>query len=212
MDLMIAPGPLDSSVLRLQRGHRSEVVWRGDTDKVLSCRQHLLSLEEDWDVDERVLHYVRVTGFFGVHRLKGGGAFLNRSLITAFVERWRRETHTFHLTVGEATITLQDVAVLMGLRVHDDAVIGHGVQPWTIIVEKLLGVRPAVDPETGKTVLKGSTLKLSWLKRHFRHLPPDADDDTVQKFSRAYILILMGSHLFANKSSDRVSLLYLPLL
>lgn len=34
--------------------------------------------------------------------------------VTVLVERWCQETYTFHLPVGEATITFQDVDLLLG--------------------------------------------------------------------------------------------------
>jgi hypothetical protein len=36
-------------------------------------------------------------------------------LIAAFMDRWRPETHTFHLLVGEMTLSLEDAAMLGGL-------------------------------------------------------------------------------------------------
>jgi hypothetical protein len=36
-------------------------------------------------------------------------------LITAFMDRWRPETHTFHFPVSEMTLSLVDVAMLGGL-------------------------------------------------------------------------------------------------
>ncbi|WVZ87479.1 hypothetical protein U9M48_034112 [Paspalum notatum var. saurae] len=39
----------------------------------------------------------------------------------ALVDRWRPETHTFHLTVGEMAPTLQDVSYLLGLPLRGDA-------------------------------------------------------------------------------------------
>jgi Plant mobile domain len=38
-----------------------------------------------------------------------GDCQLDKSLMTALVERWRPETSTFHLPVGELTVTLEDV-------------------------------------------------------------------------------------------------------
>ena len=67
-------------------------------------------------MDDRVLELVELADFSYIHRFLGGGLELDRALITALAERWRTETHTFHLTVGEATINLQDVAVTQRLR------------------------------------------------------------------------------------------------
>jgi hypothetical protein len=35
--------------------------------------------------------------------------------LSALLEHWRPETHMFHFTGGEMTVTLQDTSLLMGL-------------------------------------------------------------------------------------------------
>ena len=50
---------------------------------------------------------------------------LDRSLLTAFVDRWRPKTHMFHLPCGEMTPTLQDVAYLLVLTIVGEAVGVH---------------------------------------------------------------------------------------
>jgi hypothetical protein len=42
-------------------------------------------------------------------------------LITAFMDRWRPETHTFHLPVGEMTLSPEDAAMLGGLSCAGEA-------------------------------------------------------------------------------------------
>ena len=69
----------------------------------------------------RLLPLLRRAGFYSVARV--GWLQVDHALVTAMVERWRQETHTFHLPIGEATITLEDVAVLLGLPVDRDPVI-----------------------------------------------------------------------------------------
>jgi len=41
----------------------------------------------------------------------------DRGLMSTFVERWPKETSSFHLPVGEVTITLDDVVSLLHLPV-----------------------------------------------------------------------------------------------
>ena len=52
----------------------------------------------------------------------------DRSLLSSLVDRWRSETHTFHLPFGEMMVTLQDVAMLTGLPIAG-AAIGPCVPP-----------------------------------------------------------------------------------
>ena len=46
----------------------------------------------------------------------------DHSLLSALADRWRPETHTFHFRWGEMTVTLQDVACLLGLPLAGAAI------------------------------------------------------------------------------------------
>ena len=80
---------------------------------------------------------------------------IDNAQITALVERWRPETHTFHLAEGEATVTLQDVKVLTGLPVDAAPVTGHIPAPSEVgpLCLHLLGSMP-VEPQAGKSCYK----------------------------------------------------------
>ena len=49
------------------------------------------------------------------HRHRSARFLVDCALFSAWVDRSRPKTHTFHLPVGEVTVTLQDVAMLFGL-------------------------------------------------------------------------------------------------
>ena len=55
-------------------------------------------------VDDRVVDIIKALGLEGL--LRTPGREIDHGLIMALVERWRPETHTFHMPHGEITITL----------------------------------------------------------------------------------------------------------
>ena len=50
---------------------------------------------------------------------------MNHTALTALVDRWRPETHSFHLPCGEMTITLEDFAMITTLPIDGTAVTGR---------------------------------------------------------------------------------------
>ena len=76
------------------------------------------------------MYRLQAAGLLSLGRLvEGGLVVLDRSLLTALVDRWRPETHTFHLPCGEMAPTLQDVEYLLGLPLDGDAVGPREVGP-----------------------------------------------------------------------------------
>ena len=87
------------------------------------------------------------------------------------VERWRLETHSFHLCHGEMTITLQDMEVIMGVPVDGLSVVGFThMCDWSDFCVELLGHRPSgkdVDAGNNIAVLCGLRVKACWLESQF---------------------------------------------
>ncbi|KAL2231573.1 UNVERIFIED_CONTAM: Serine/threonine-protein phosphatase 7 long form [Sesamum indicum] len=117
-------GPIDTSVLYGQLNHRTEDVSE-NPDTTLSVRRGDIAFFRVLQLAPRhirVLQVLQNMGFLGV--LQCGHVEIDTHLITALVERWRPETHTFHFSVGEATITLQDIAILWALPVEGNLITG----------------------------------------------------------------------------------------
>nr|XP_029145955.1 protein MAIN-LIKE 1-like [Arachis hypogaea] len=164
-------------------------------------------------LDDRYVPYLQMAGLYHLARLNDRWFRLDEALVSAFVERWRPETHTFHMPFGECTITLQDVAYQLGLPVDGRYVSGclsefhiyidGGRPPW-VWFQELLGVIPPPSQ------VQKYAVNCSWFQETFGECPEDADDDTVRRYVRAYIMMLLGTQLFADKSGNRIHIRWLP--
>ena len=136
---------------------------------------------------------------------------VDHALIMALVERWRLETHTFHLPYGEMGITLQDIEMMLGILVDRLPVTGRTDLKWKRVCRDLLGHEPLlVIPNSNKSTLTGARIKYKWLNAQFAApLAADADDEVVQQNAYYHLFVRMGALLFMDKSADRVSLLTL---
>ena len=91
-------------------------------------------------VDDRVVNIIKALGLEGL--LWVPSREIDHGLITVLLERWRPETHTFHMPHGEVSITLQNVEVLLGLLVDGVAITGSTQKTWTEVYRDYLGFQP----------------------------------------------------------------------
>lgn len=202
-ELSMHPGPRDSSLLHLQSTHRTEVVWKASGGDVQRSRHRNPNQERFPKLHERMLPILTDLRFDGVARLPG--IVLDWGLMTVLVERWRPETHMFHLLVRECSITLQDVSVLLGLRIDGEPVTSSTEFEWDKVIEEVFV----------KTIGKGrtrGTLKLSWLTINFKELPDDVSDLELTLYTKSYLLQLFAGVLFTDHSGIQIHLMYLPLI
>ncbi|KAK6131261.1 hypothetical protein DH2020_034996 [Rehmannia glutinosa] len=159
----------------------------------------------------RVVHTLYQMGFYGVARR--GRIDIDNHLITTLVERWRPETHTFHLPVGEAKMTLQDIAIMWGLPVEGLPVIARDLErtmdEWMLYCQQWLGFAPTLNMFRG-----ASCLKLVALRSYFEYIviaeyTPQLE---VEQYARGIALLLIGSFLMPDSSGNNVSLHYLEQL
>ncbi|MFQ6668443.1 hypothetical protein Gotur_034096 [Gossypium turneri] len=132
---------------------------------------------------------------------------LRFDLLSVLVERWHPETHTFHFPCGECTVTLEDVALQLGLPIDRSPVTGVSLfTDLAALCYQLLGD----SPEDGESYFLG--LKFTWLKAKFGQLSATATEGELMCATRAYIMHIVGGVLMPDANNDKVHLMYLPLL
>ncbi|XP_070057262.1 serine/threonine-protein phosphatase 7 long form homolog [Nicotiana tomentosiformis] len=209
-------GPASLELLLLQAEHRSSYIWEG---QLLAQTFHARRVDDTWDflrahhLHPRIVRRLQDMGnpmIIEIGRLQ-----LDWSLITALIEQWRPETHTFHLPIGEATITLQDVEVLYRLSVDEHPVaLLHALRDYTGLqylemLQRLTSFQPAEEA----ALVGASRLQLMPVRLHLEVMHADITDDTpdlhINRYTRLLMLLMFGEVLFPNTSGNLVSLRFL---
>ncbi|XP_072072128.1 protein MAIN-LIKE 1-like [Arachis hypogaea] len=150
-------------------------------------------------LDDRYVPYLQMARLYHLARLNDRWFRLDEPLVSAFVERWRPETHTFYMPFGECSITLQDVAYQLGLPVDGHYVSGcltdfhvyiEGGKPAWQWFQELFGVLPPANQ------IQKFAVNCTCFQETFGECPEGADEETVRRFARAYIMMLeeMGGY------------------
>ncbi|XP_060212107.1 protein MAIN-LIKE 2-like [Lycium barbarum] len=207
------PGPEVYDVLTLQEKHRSQGVWDGSLRGPTECLNPRRTDIEFW---KHVRRHPRILDYFGLCGFKGvvevGCVSYDWAVITALVERWRPETHTFHLRTSEATITLQDIEIMFGMVIGGNPLNelnarNIDIMGWQHLIYELTGWAPGQDCFSGV-----SRLEVKKLIEYIRGLDAITDQTPeidVQKRIRLYLLWLCGGTIFPDKSGDLLNLDYL---
>jgi hypothetical protein len=154
---------------------------------------------------EPIVKLITTAGFG--HVLQIPDIPINHQLITALVDRWRPETHTFHFPYGEATITLEDVFLQLGLPIEGAALTGPTILNWEQACVDYLGQRPL------EGCWKGNSVSITWLENTYGDIPENATEIELVQYARAHILRMIGEFLMPDTSASTVHLMYLyPLI
>ncbi|KAF1861360.1 hypothetical protein Lal_00025644 [Lupinus albus] len=146
-------------IYKIGKHYNPNKKWHEPSKDVIRMR-HVNNFDEEPLLND----ILQLTGFSKLSSLRSFN--IDPCLITALVERWRPETHTFHLPHGECTITLEDVSLQIGVNVNGLPLAGPTYFDWNEICEELLGKVPSDEQD-----MRGCELKLTWLFDNFETLP-----------------------------------------
>eukprot|EP00256_Glycine_max_P064542 XP_014634725.1 protein MAIN-LIKE 1-like [Glycine max] len=156
-------GPSDLSVLTQYADHVACIVWTGEECPELKLSSHGRKVHSLGRPVPAIEGLVAGTGLSPLIACSVDTG--DRRLLSSFVEWWHRETSSFHLPVGELTITLDDVSSLLHLPVVGDL---HAFQPLhvddavQILVNLLMVSVEAARTETGQC--HGPYIRLQWVR------------------------------------------------
>ena len=136
----------------------------------------------------------------------------NPCAISALVDRWRPETHSFHLRTGEMTVTLQDVSMILALPITGRPIcFSTDSSRWRESMISLLGTAPPEKEDPSKDRLSAGATYV-WIRQNFANCPAEANEETIEQHARAYVWYVISRTLFADSSGRNAPWMWLKAL
>ncbi|RYQ98730.1 hypothetical protein Ahy_B07g086489 [Arachis hypogaea] len=135
-------------------------------------------------------------------------------LLSALVERWRLETRTFVLPVGEVTVTLEDVAYIFSLHIHGQVVSGWTDSSGEFLDTDRLDILESIQRYIRCQIFYflGSTLFADKLTvyAHAKYLPLLHDFNLIQTYSwgQHVLALYRASHYDTKEMDDPLNILF----
>lgn len=204
-------GPYDLSVLRSFQNHVALRLWHGEDRSPLNVAAHRLKLRKlvnsKPSMPPEIEKFVQASSLCSL--LYCSFPIVNNALISVFAERWHRDTSSFHLPIGEMTITLDDVSCLLHLPCRGTFFTFPNQNRDTAIaiVMQLLSVSYHIA-SLEYSQNRGPYLRLSWLRELYKEKCADQEWEPA---ARAFLLHLVGCTIFANKSQSLIDIKFIEM-
>ncbi|XP_006856388.2 uncharacterized protein LOC18446203 isoform X3 [Amborella trichopoda] len=184
-------GPYGSSTSSGDQGEKKKIIRIDESTKALSL----------WKLDRRQVELIRKTGLGSLMDI---GVFnVDCKLLMAFIKTWCTQTNTAHLNIGEMGPTLYDVWRILHIPVTGEPVTGIRPENYRDFIKGYLG-----DCPTEKKLMR---IKHTWLRKRFGQLPKGYSKLQLVQYTRAYLLYLVGTTIFADSSKGTTLAIYLQL-
>jgi len=204
-------------IFQFRNNHRVKGV---SYEKKLSLNNLTLTqpgIQNQWFWDE-----VNASGLTPI--LNSGYDSISHGFVCTLSKRWHEETSNFHLHVGEMTITLDDVACLLGIPItrrllHDRELTRE--ERIQMMQDDLLFIAEAAAKEVGRQGV--AHVSFGKLKRRYEELlhrcnqliEPDTEEEHEEQAQvrlaciNTFFLLLLGWTIFVGKNSRSINLLCL---
>ena len=197
-------------VTKKPRNHYMFIKLDGHVITELLCVQPLVPLrlryhghfQEMMRYDDRYMVHIKALGLLPfIHMVNRGSPHMNPAAITALIDRWRPDTHSFHLRAGEMTVTLQDMSMILALPIQGDPLcINTGSDGWRERMCGLTGGKCPGDTINSKgeklRVTAGATFK--WIAQNFSTCPENSSEDEIIIYARVYVWYVNTKTIFAD--------------